>query len=395
MDSRLDLPATAVLAFLSLCCSLHANAADSGQKTRVYFGTYTSDAGPQGKSAGIYVAEMDLLSGTLTNPVVAAELPNPSFLAANSSGTHLYAVSESRRFQNPNSGGVSALKINPVDGSLHFLNEQPSRGESPCHLVVDKQSRFVLAVNYGGGSVTVLPVDQKGALSPAVAFEQHEGSSVHPRQKGPHAHCINLDANNRFAVCADLGLDQVFIYAFDAKNGSISPNEEQASVKVSPGAGPRHFAFHPDLPFAYVINELDSTVTAFRWNSEQGKLTSLQSVSTLPEDFNGKSTTAEIAVSPDGRFLYGSNRGHDSIVVFSIDSNTGRLSSVSHHSSGGQTPRNFAIAPNGAFLLAANQQSHNVVVFRIDRQTGKLEPTGVTVEIPSPVCVTFVMPNEQ
>jgi 6-phosphogluconolactonase len=252
-----------------------------------------------------------------------------------------------------------------------------------------------LAANYGGGSVTVLPVDQKGALGPAVAFAKHQGSSVHPRQQGPHAHCINLDASNRFALCADLGLDKVLIYSFDAKNGSLSPNDKQAFVKVSPGAGPRHFAFHPVLPFAYVINELDSTVTAFRWNSEQGKLTVLQSVSTLPEDFNGKSTTAEIAVSPDGRFLYGSNRGHDSIAVFSINLDTGRLSCFSHHSSGGQTPRNFAIAPNGQFLLAANQQSHNVVVFRIDRQTGKLEPTGKTVEIPSPVCVTFVMPNEQ
>ncbi len=395
MDARFGLLSTAVLAVISLCCSVNADAADSDQKTRVYFGTYTSNAGPQGKSAGIYVADMDLTSGAITTPVVAAELVNPSFLVANSSGTHLYAVSESPRFQNPSSGGVSALKIDPTEGSLKLLNEQPSGGGSPCHLVVDNQSRFVLAANYSGGSVIVLPVNQDGALGTAVSFSQHEGSSVHSRQKGPHAHCINLDASNRFALCADLGLDRVMIYAFDAKNGSISPNGNQAFAKVSPGAGPRHFAFHPKLPFAYVINELDSTVTAFRWNSEQGMLTVLQSVSTLPEDFTGRSTTAEIAVSPEGRFLYGSNRGHDSIVVFSINSDTGRLSYVSHHSSGGQTPRNFAIAPGGSFLLAANQQSHNVVVFRIDRQTGKLEPTGKSVEIPSPVCVTFVIQNGQ
>jgi 6-phosphogluconolactonase len=259
--------------------------------------------------------------------------------------------------------------------------------------VVDDRSRFVLAANYSGGSLIVLPIESGGQLGPPVAFVQHEGSSVHPRQKGPHAHCINLAANNGFAYSADLGLDKVMIYEFDPQSGSLRPNAKQGFAPVEPGSGPRHFAFHPTRPFAYVINELNSTITAFHSDSQLGKLEVLHKVATLPSDFTGKSTTAEIAVSPDGRFVYGSNRGHDSIVVFSVDNASGRLTYVSHHASGGKTPRSFAIDPTGNFLLAANQQSHNVVVFRIDEETGQLEPTDHVIQVPFPVCVAFGKPR--
>ncbi len=217
---------------------------------------------------------------------------------------------------------------------------------------------------------------------------------MHARQKSPHAHCINLDAENRFAICADLGLDKVLIYDFESQHGQITPHVQQPFIEVAAGAGPRHFAFHPGAPFAYVINELNSTITAFRYDAERGTLTDLQSVSTLPRDFTGNNSTAEIAVSPNGRFVYGSNRGHDSIAVFGINQETGRLTEVSRHPTGGKTPRSFAIDPTGSYLLVANQESHDVTVFRIHAGTGKLEATEERLEIPFPVCVAIKMLDE-
>ena len=352
----------------------------------VYFGTYS---GP--KSKGVYVSRLDAASGTLSPPELAIESTSPSFVAVHPTRDFLYAVNEVGKFEGKASGSVSAFSINRQTGKLTALNQQPSEGGGPAHLTVDKSGRDVLVANYGGGSVAVLPIDADGKLKPASAFVQHTGSSVNPqRQKEPHAHSINVDPANRFAYVSDLGLDKVLIYRFDAGKGSLAPNDPPFAA-VQAGSGPRHFAIHPKGRFAYVINELNCTVTAFSRDPERGGLTSLQTISTLPagQEVLPAYSTAELLVHPSGRFLYGSNRGHDSIVVFAIDEGSGRLMYVENQPTRGSTPRGFGIDPTGAYLLAANQKSDSVVVFRIDQQTGRLTPTGSVVEVGSPVCVEF------
>jgi 6-phosphogluconolactonase len=352
----------------------------------VYFGTYTGE-----KSKGVYVSRLDLASGALSVPELAGETASPSFLAVHPSQNFLYAINEIGNFQGKESGSVSAFTIDRNTGRLTALNQQPSVGRGPAHLVVDKAGRNVLVANYGGGSVAVVPIGTDGALKPPSAFIQHTGASVDPeRQKGPHAHSINLDPANRFAYAADLGLDKVLVYRFDAGKGSLVANDPPFA-QVALGAGPRHFAIHPD-GFAYVINEMNMTVTAFRRDTERGSLTELQTISTLPTGEGVKSgfSTADVQVHPSGRFLYGSNRGHDSIVVFAIDQKSGRLTYVENRPTQGSTPRGFGIDPSGRYLLAANQRSDSVVVFRIDTRTGRLTPTGHTIEVGAPVCVKFV-----
>ncbi|MEA2632123.1 MAG: 6-phosphogluconolactonase, partial [Chloroflexota bacterium] len=272
-----------------------------------------------------------------------------------------------------------------------LLNQQASRGQGPCYLTVDRAGKNVLVANYGSGSVACLPVDAAGRLEPASSFLQHEGSGAdRKRQAGPHAHSINLDAANRFAIAADLGLDKLFIYRFDAGKGTLTPNDPPFA-RVAPGSGPRHFAFHPDGRHGYVINEMACTVTAFDYDPERGALSEIQTISTLPEGTRGSNlSTAEVQVHPSGRFLYGSNRGHNTIAIFAIDAATGRLRPVGHQPTQGKTPRNFGIDPTGRYLLAANQDSGTVVAFRINPQTGQLEPTGQVAEVPKPVCVKFV-----
>jgi 6-phosphogluconolactonase len=353
----------------------------------VYFGTYTGE-----KSKGVYVSRLDVASGGLTPPELAGETTSPSFLAVHPSRNFLYAVNEVRTFEGKESGSVSAFAIDRKTGKLTALNQQASVGRGPAHLVVDRAGRNVLVANYGGGSVAVLPIGTDGTLKPASAFIQHTGASVNAeRQKGPHAHSINLDPANRFAYAADLGLDKVLVYRFDANNGSLVANDPPFA-SVQPGAGPRHFAFHPDGRFAYVINEMHVTVTAFSRDRDRGALTALQTISTLPPGRSVETgySTADVQVHPSGRFLYGSNRGHDSIVVFAIDEKSGRLTYVENRPTQGSTPRGFGIDPSGTYLLAANQRSDTVVVFRIDRQTGRLTPTGHTIEVGAPVCVKFV-----
>ncbi|MEW5977731.1 MAG: lactonase family protein [Acidobacteriota bacterium] len=352
----------------------------------VYLGTYT---GP--KSQGIYVSRLNLSTGALTAPELAGEADQPSFLAIHPNKRYLYAVGESGYGAEGKAGSVSAFAIDSTTGKLTRLNSQSSKGSGPCYLVVDKAGKNVLLANYGGGSLAVLPILTDGRLGEASSFIQHTGSGPNPaRQKGPHAHSINLDAANRFAVAADLGLDKLLVYRFDSVKGSLAPNDP-AFAAVKPGAGPRHFAFHPRGNFAYVINEIDSTITAFSYDDQKGILKALQSVSTLPAGFEGKDlSTAEVQVHPSGKFLYGSNRGHDSIVVFAIDSTKGTLTLIEHEATQGKTPRNFGIDPTGRYLLAANQDSDSVVVFRIDPQTGKLDPTGHRVKVGSPVCVKFL-----
>jgi 6-phosphogluconolactonase len=256
-------------------------------------------------------------------------------------------------------------------------------------LAVDQTGKWLVAANYGGGSVSAFPIKSDGSLGEATGFVQHAGASVNQqRQKEPHAHSVNFSPDNRFVLVSDLGLDQVMIYRLDPVKGTLSANNP-AFAKVKSGAGPRHFAFHPNKRFGYVINEIDSTVTAFSYQPSNGTLEEVQTISTLPKDYTGKSYTAEIEVHPNGRFLYGSNRGHDSIAVFSIDPRKGNLTTLEQTSTQGKTPRNFAIDPSGSYLFAANQGSDNIVMFKIDQKTGKLTPTGAVLEVPSPVCVAF------
>lgn len=354
----------------------------AGKTVTVYVGTYTTGT----ESKGIYRFTLDLDTGQLTPAGEPAAAANPSFLAFHPNGRFLYAVGEVRDFE-PNAGAVSAFAIDPKTGALTLLNQQSSKGSGPCHLSLDKDGKNVLVANYGGGSVAVLPLQADGRLKTSSTFLQHLGSSVNPRrQAAPHAHSINLDPASRFALVADLGLDKVFVYRFDAGQGALLPHDPQ-SFKTAPGAGPRHLAFRPGGAHAYVINEMTSTVTALRWDAANGELTEIQTLSTLPEGFAGDNSTAEVVVSPDGKFLYGSNRGHDSLAIFSIDQGSGKLTAVGHQPTLGKTPRNFAVDPTGAYLLAANQNSDTLAAFKIDRASGRLTPVGAPVSVPRPVCV--------
>ena len=353
----------------------------------VYIGTYTG-----AKSKGIYVSRLDPATGKLTRPELAAEIASPSFLAIHPNRRFLYAVNEVSKFEGKSSGAVSAFAMDRETGKLSLLNQVSSVGDGPCYLVVDKTGQCVLVANYGGGSVAAFPVDRNGKLSEASAFFQHAGSSVNTqRQKEPHGHSINVSPDNRFAIAADLGLDKLLVYRFDAKKGTLTPNDPPFAT-VAPGSGPRHFAFHPSGKYAYVINEIACTVTAFAYDQRRGELKELQTISTLPpgESVQRGYSTAEVRVHPTGKFLYGSNRGHDTIVVFAIDEKNGKLTHVENQSTRGKTPRNFAIDDTGGWLLAENQESDTIVVFRIDPQMGKLTATGQTVEVGSPVCVKFV-----
>jgi 6-phosphogluconolactonase len=358
------------------------------QKFWVYVGTYTG-AKPT-DSKGIYRFELDLPSGKLTPRGLAAEVSSPSFLAIHPNHRFLYAVNESDQFKGQKSGAVTAFRIDPKTGKLTMLNQQPSGGEGPCHLVVDREGKHVLAANYGGGSACVLPIASDGKLGKATAFVQHEGSSVNKdRQEKPHAHSINLDPENRFAFVADLGLDKVLVYKYDAVKGTLKPNDPPAAT-VPPGSGPRHFAFHPKGRFAYAINELKSTVTAFQYDPKEGVLKPLQTITALPKGYKKPSWTAEVQVHPSGKFLYGSNRGHNSIAVFAIDPKTGKLTPTGHQDKDIKTPRNFGMDPAGTVMLVANQDSGSIVVFRIDPKTGQPSPTETVVKVPMPVCVKMM-----
>jgi 6-phosphogluconolactonase len=351
----------------------------------VYVGTYTNN----GRSEGIYVCRLDLSTGELKQIDVARGVANPSFLILDSQGRFLYAVNEVNKFEGKPSGAVSAFNIDRATGALKLVNQQTSGGSGPCHLALDGSGKYLFVANYDAGSFEVLPI-LEGALGAPIDLIQHRGSSANPKsQTGPHAHCIATDRNNRRVFVSDLGLDKIMIYEFDSRTGKLTPNQKP-SFQTKPGAGPRHFAFHHNGRWAYVINELDSTMSALAYDRANGELREMETVSTLPSDFTGKSYCAELQVAPSGKFLYGSNRGHDSIVVYSIDQTTGKLGLVEHVSTQGKTPRNFAIEPGGRWLLAANQNSDNVVSFAIDPKSGKLSPSGRSIEIPVPVCVAFL-----
>jgi 6-phosphogluconolactonase len=357
---------------------------------RVYVGTYT-----RGDSEGIYLLELHRDTGELRSRGLAAVAANPSFLAVHPSGDFLYAVNELIEWKGQKTGAVSAFRIDKETGKLALLNQQPSHGTGPCYLTVDRSGRHVLVANYGDGSVASFPIGGDGALGVAESVIQHTGSSVNPdRQEGPHAHSINLDPANRIALAADLGLDRVLIYQFNEDEGTLNPHDP-SSVDITPGAGPRHSAFHPDGLHLYVVNELDLTVSVFGYRPRSGTLQAIQYVSTLPDSVTTLEaqetgySTAEIQVHPSGRFLYVSNRGHDTIAVFSVDGSTRKLALVDHAPTIGRNPRNFRIDPSGRYLLAANQNSNSVVVFKIDAETGRLTPTGHSARVPAPVCLRF------
>ena len=351
----------------------------------VFIGTYT-----QTDSQGIYICRFDDDTGALEQVSVATGAGNPSFLALHPSKRFLYAASEVHEFDGREQGAVYAYSVDADTGELTYINSQGTGGPGPCHVKVDAPGRFILAANYHGGSVCMLPIEDDGSLAPASDFVQHEGSSVNSlRQDQAHAHSINPDVQNRFAYVPDLGQDRVVIYQLDMDGGRLAPNDP-AYVEVNPGFGPRHFDFHPGGPWAYLINELGSTITAFECDQEGGSLSEFQVIGTLPTGFSGLNTTADIHVHPSGSFVYGSNRGHDSIAVFSVDQGDGRLTPLGHRSTGGRTPRNFNIDPSGRYLIAANQESDNIVSFHIDQGTGLLTPTGHELNIPMPVCIRFL-----
>jgi 6-phosphogluconolactonase len=371
-------PGCLVVAIIAVFVGVAAN--NSAGESLVYFGTYTG-----AKSRGIYVSRFDPATGRLSAPELAARTRNPSFLAVFPGGRCLYAVNEAS-----DAGAVSAFTLDPNTGKLTPLNRQASGGIGPCHLSVDVTGRCLLVANYNSGSIAALPIHADGSLGEATATIQHTGSSVNPaRQAGPHAHFICPSPDNRFALNCDLGLDRVFVYRLDADAAKLSPGNPPFAT-VPPGSGPRHLTFSPDGKFVYVINEMGGTINVFNYNAMNAALTEVQIISTLPRDFSGKNTAAEIAMHPLGKFLYGSNRGDDSIAVFAVDRKSGKLTLVQHQSTQGRTPRHFVIDPTGHWLLAENQASDSVVVFALDPDTGKLKPTGQTVVIGAPVCAVFL-----
>ena len=361
-------------------------ASAAGPDYWVYFGTYTS-----GTSKGIYVSRMDA-NGRLTAPELAATGQNPTFLATDPQHRFLYAANEIGNFQGQHAGGVTAYSLDAASGKLAELNQQSSGGDGPCHISLDATGKTVLVANYNGGSVESLPVRGDGSLGAPATFIQHAGSSVNPdRQAGPHGHCIVTDPANRFALACDLGLDQVLVYKFDAAKSTLTPNDRPFAT-VKPGAGPRHLAFSPDGKFVYVIDELNCTLTAFSYDAEHGALTEIQAISTLPpnETMKPSYSGAEVMVHPSGKFLYASNRGHNTIALFKIDAATGKLTLVEHTSTQGEKPRAFNLDPTGRFLIAANQDSSEIVIFSINPETGHLTPTGQRLPLGNPVAVAFV-----
>ena len=351
----------------------------------VYVGTYTAKG-----SKGIYTYTFDPIAGTL-ELLGYVEANNPSYLAIHPDKTTLYAVNEVGEFRGEPTGAVSAFAIDADTGLLTLLNQQPSRGRSPAYITVDPEGKQVYVANYSSGTAAVFPVLDDGGIGAATDVVQHEGSGPNARRQGePHAHSVNLDPEGHRAYVADLGIDRLMIYDVEAEPGKLVPSNPPYA-EVEGGSGPRHFTFHPNGTVAYLINEMGNTISVFAYDPSDGRLTLLQTVPTLPPGFEGRSTTADIHVHPTGRFLYGSNRGDDSIVVYAIAPEEGTLSYVGHVSTGGRTPRNFAIDPSGAYLLAANQDSDNVVVFRIDPDSGLPVATGAEMMVSMPVCIKFLI----
>lgn len=371
-----------------LSCVINENCAMAQTKSDFYWfyvGTYTG-----AKSKGIYYGKYEPVSGKIESKGLGAQTTSPSFLAVHPNNKYLYAVNEAN-LRSQGEGGVSAFQINQSTGELTEINQTFSGGNSPCHLTTDRTGKYLLVVNYGSGTVACFKLNKNGGIGEKTAQIQHTGSGTNPsRQKGPHAHWVGLSADNKYAFVCDLGLDKILIYKFDENSGDLKPNDP-SFVKLNDGAGPRHLTFHPNEKFAFVINELDSTITALEYNN--GSFKTFNTVKTFPTDFNGQNSGAEIEVHPNGKFVYGSNRGHDSIVCFEFIPDKKDLQLIQTISSGGKMPRHFAITPDGNYLLAANQSTDNLVLFKLNSNTGKLTAVEEKVEVGSPVCIIFIKPE--
>lgn len=346
-----------------------------------YVGTYTTKTSSQ----GIYTARYDAASGRFTKPEVATPTVDPSFLAIHPNGKFLYAVNEAGK-----ASLVSAFAIDHATGSLTALNQVPALGEDPCYIAFDKTGRYVFVANYTSGTIAVFPIQADGKLGAQTALVSNAGAAGpnKERQQGPHAHWIESSPDNRFVLVADLGLDEVLIYKFDAATGALTPNQP-AFAKLKLGSGPRHVAFHSNGKFVFVVSELNSTATSFSYDTKKGSLKEIGTVSTLPPGYSGRNDAAELAIHPNGKFLYVSNRGNDSIAIFSIDPGRGTLAPIGGVPTGGKEPRHFTFDPSGKFLLVENQFTDNVVEFRVDGATGQLESVGDVIGVPSPVCLKF------
>ena len=351
----------------------------------VYFGSHA-----EGPGRGFSLAHFDTATGVLTKPEFLLEAAAPAFFVIHPDGRHLYASNSIMTFRGQPGAAVSAYAIDPATARLTLLNQQPSGGGDASYVSLDATGRYLFVANYQGGNFAAFALQPDGSIGERTAFFQHTGSSVNPeRQKHAYAHSIKVDPSNRFVLVADLGLDELFVYRFNARDGSMQPNDPPF-VKVAPGSGARHFTFHPNGRFVYLVNEMGSTVIAFAWDSARGTLTEIQTISTLPDGFKGVSNCAEIEVHPSGKFLYATNRGHDSLAVFAIDASSGRLTLVERVPTQGKTPRNFAFDPTARWLLVTNHDSNNAVVFRIDENTGHLTQNGPPVPILYPFCERFL-----
>jgi 6-phosphogluconolactonase len=375
--------AAAALTVPTLLATAQENPA--GGAMTVYVGTYTG-----AKSKGIYRMTFDPATGALSKPELAAEAKSPSFLAIHPNNRVLYAIAEVNDVNGKKGGGVSAFAIDAGTGNLTPLNQQTSGGAGPCFVATDPAGKVALVANYGGGSVQSLPIKEDGSLGEPASFVQHTGKGPTPRQKGPNAHSILPSPDGRFALAADLGLDKVLIYRVDPATAKLTPNEPPHAATPA-GGGPRHLAFHPSGKYVYVNNEMGMSVTAFKYDAEKGTLTEIGTEGTIPGgEKSPRFSTAEILAHPSGKFVYVSNRGHDSITVYAVDEATGAIKLASNTPTGGKTPRNFRLDPTGQWLLSANQGSDNVVAFKIDPATGALTPTGATAEVGAPVCIKFL-----
>jgi 6-phosphogluconolactonase len=370
---------------IGLALAMFAQVADAqpaGGKMRLYVGTY-------GKTIRLF--EFDPATGKLVDAGVAAETPNPSFLAFHPTQPFMYAVSEIDDFKGMKSGAVAALSIDDKTGKLTVLNREPSGGQGPCHVSVDRTGKVVLVANYGSGSFESLPIVADGKLGKPATVIQDKGSSINPgNQQGPHAHSINVDAANKFAVGADLGTDYLYVFKLDPAAGTLTANDP-VGTKMPPGSGPRHFAFHPDGKHAFNINEIAMTLASYKWDGAKGTLTPIETVSTLPAGTppDKKYSTAEVVVHPSGKWVLGSNRTQDSIAVFSFDAAKEKLTHVGNYGDTVKVPRGFVLDPTGNFVLVGNQNGNSITVFRFNQQTGEMTRVGDPTPCPSPVCLRF------
>ena len=356
--------------------------APAGSHHLAFVGTYTGKTG----SKGIYAFDFDSSIGTLSPKGLAAETPSPSWVAIHPSGKFAYAANETGK-----DSTVTAFSLDSKTAKLTQLNQMSALGQDPCYLSFDKTGKYLFAANYSSGNVVVFPILPDGKLGEHTANVKDAGTlgPNKERQEAPHAHWIQVAPNNRFVFVSDLGLDAILVYRFDAAKGTLTPNDPPAG-KLAPGSGPRHVAFSPSGKFVYVVSELSNTVTAFSFDSAKGTLHEFQIISTLPKDFSGRNDDAEITVHPNGKWLFASNRGHDTIAVYAVNPSDGSLTSAGEFATGGKEPRHFTIDPTGKFLLAENQNSNSIAVFRIDAATGALTKASQAEDIPSPVCLTFM-----